>query len=178
MPETDIRVTTQTSLMKVHPAEADLSILLGEADDWPDLVTYPLFTRRLVVAAAPSLLSGFNRKQYDSLDGKTLIVHENRPNAWANWSKALNAPAPRAGKILRFDSMSTVVQAAARGLGFAIVSWPLSERWFDSGELVRVFDTEWITDEYFFLAHRPAEQNRPDISQAVDWLLQELARDK
>ena len=56
MPDTDIRLTTQPSLMKAHPAEADLSVLLGK-DEWPDLVTHRLFPRRLVVACAPSLLS-------------------------------------------------------------------------------------------------------------------------
>ena len=81
---------------------------------------------------------------------------------------------PKASKILRFDSMSTVVQAAARGLGFAIVSWPLSQRWFASGQLVRVFKDEWVTDEVFYLAHRPGEQERLDIGQTIDWLLQEL----
>jgi len=48
---------------------------------------------------------------------------------------------PVAGKVLRFDSMSTVVQAAAQGLGFAIVSWSLSKNWFVSGALQRVFET-------------------------------------
>jgi DNA-binding transcriptional LysR family regulator len=177
MPDTDIRVTTQTSLMKEHPAEADLSILLGDEDEFPNLVTHLLFTRSLVVAAAPALLKGFDRRHYKSLDGQTLIVHENRPNAWTNWSKALKAPLPKAGKILRFDSMSTVVQAAASGLGFAIVSWPLSEQWFESGKLVKVFDTEWITDESFYLAHRPGEQDRADIARTSEWLLQQFRRD-
>ncbi len=177
MPETDIRVTTQTSLMKEHSAEADLSVLLGENDDWPELVTYPLFTRRLVVAAAPSTIEGFDRKDFNSLDGQTLIIHENRPKAWANWARAVGVPTPKAGKILRFDSMSTLVEAAARGLGFAIVSWPLSKTWFESGQLVRVYDTEWVTDECFHLAHRPGEQERLDIGRTIDWMLQELRDD-
>ena len=85
------------------------------------------------------------------LDGQTLIIHENRPKAWAKWARAVGVPTPKAGKILRFDSMSTLVEAAARGLGFAIVSWPLSKTWFESGQLVRVYDTEWVTDECFHL---------------------------
>jgi DNA-binding transcriptional LysR family regulator len=86
-------------------------------------------------------------------------------------------PTPKAGKILRFDSMSTLVEAAARGLGFAIVSWPLSKTWFESGQLVRVYDTEWVTDECFHLAHRPGEQERLDIGRTIDWMLQELRDD-
>ena len=173
MPDTDIRVSTQHSLVKEHSAETDISILLGSGD-WPDLVTYPLFGRRLVVAGAPSLLKGFDNSTIKSLDGQTLIVHENRPHAWRNWAKALDIEEPTAGKVLRFDSMSTVVQAVAQGLGFAIVSWPLSKNWFESGALQRVFETEWITDEYFYLAHRPEESERLDIVKLIEWIIREF----
>ena len=173
MPDTDIRVSTQPSLMKVHPAEADLSILLGNGD-WPELVTYPLFGRRLVVAAAPALMKTFDSSSFASLNGQTLIVHENRPNAWSNWARALEIPAPTAGNILRFDSMSAVVQATAQGLGFAIVSWPLSANWFHNGALQRVFDTEWVTDEHFYLAHRADEQEHPDIANLIEWITREI----
>jgi DNA-binding transcriptional LysR family regulator len=105
-------------------------------------------------------------------------VHENRPHAWRNWAKALEIEAPTAGKVLRFDSMSTVVQAVAQGLGFAIVSWPLSKNWFQSGALQRVFETEWVTDEYFYLAHRPEESERLDIAKLIDWIIREFASDE
>ena len=173
MPDTDIRVSTQQSLVKEHLAETDLSVLLGSGD-WPDLVTYPLFARRLVVAAAPSVLKDFDSSTFKSLDGRTLIVHENRPRAWSNWAKALEIETPTAGKVLRFDSMSTVVQAAAQGLGFAIVSWPLSKNWFRSGALQKVFETEWITDEQFYLAHRPEESERLDVVNLVNWIISEF----
>lgn len=177
MPDTDIRVSTQHSLVKEHSAETDLSILLGSGD-WPELVTYPLFARRLVVAGAPALLKGFDSSSFKSLNGQTLIVHENRPHAWRNWANALDIEAPTAGKVLRFDSMSTVVQAAAQGLGFAIVSWPLSKNWFESGALQRVFETEWITDEHFYLAHRPEESERLDIVKLIDWIIREFRSDE
>jgi len=177
MPDTDIRVSTQHSLVKEHSAETDLSILLGSGD-WPELVTYPLFARRLVVAAAPSVLKDFDSSSFKSLNGQTLIVHENRPHAWRNWATALDIEAPKAGNVLRFDSMSTVVQATAQGLGFAIVSWPLSKNWFESGALQRVFETEWVTDEYFYLAHRPEESERLDVANLIDWIIREFQSDE
>jgi len=175
MPETDIRLTTQPSLMKVHPGEADLSILLGN-DEWPDLVTYRLFARQLVVGCAPELMMGLMAGQdgasYDCLDGQTLIVHENRPRAWENWARRLGIPPPRAAKIIRFDSMASVVQAACQGLGVAIVSWPLARSRFESGALVKVFDELVDTDEYFCIAHRPEEAARPDVARLIEWLIE------
>ncbi len=173
MPDTDIRLTTQPSLMKSHPAEADLSILLGK-DEWPDLVAHRLFAWRLVVACAPSLMPTLDPKSFDCLNGKTLIVHENRPHSWENWARALGVAPPRAGKIIRFDSMSSLVQAAAQGLGVALVSWPLSRNWFESGALVRVFDRVVETGEFFCLAYRPGEAERMDIAQLIEWIVGEF----
>jgi DNA-binding transcriptional LysR family regulator len=169
MPDTDIRVITQPSLMQVHPSDADLSVLLGTGD-WPELVTYPLFSRRILTACSPGLKKKAKFTSCADLDGQTLIVHENRPHSWVNWARAMAIAPPRAKKVFRFDSMAAVVQAAAQGLGVAIVSWPLSESYFQSGALVRAFEDEVTTDEQFYLAHRPEEKDRPEIVELINWM--------
>ena len=173
MPDTDIRVMTQPSLMKVHPSDADLSILLGNGE-WPELVTYPLFSRQILTACSPELKRKIGFKSFADLDGQTLIVHENRPHSWVNWARALDIPPPRAGKIFRFDSMSAVVHAAAEGLGVAIVSWPLARSWFQSGSLVRAFEDEVDTEEHFYLAHRQEEHERQEVVDIISWIIDEF----
>ncbi|MGI9287106.1 MAG: LysR substrate-binding domain-containing protein, partial [Pseudomonadales bacterium] len=154
--ETDIRVSTQRSGMNTHPAEADLSVLLGH-DDWSELTTYRLFARRLVTACAPSLLKKQKFESYDSLNGHTLIVQDSGRDSWEQWAATLDIPAPKPKKLIRFDSMSAVVRAAEQGLGIALVSWPLAKDRFTSGALVRVFETELETGDNFYLAHRPED---------------------
>lgn len=177
MQGTDIRVMTQPSMMKVHPADADLSILLG-AGDWPDLQTIPLFSRRVMTACSPGLKEKFGFSSYSDLDGRTLIVHENRPQSWVNWAKALGIPPPRAGQIYRFDSMSAVVQAAAEGHGVALVSWPLSQRWFESGALVRALGDQVETKEKFYVAHRAEERDREEVARLAEWIVDEFQLDE
>jgi len=177
MPDTDIRVMTQPSLMKVHPADADISILLG-TDEWPDLDTIPLFSRRIVAACSPALKSEFGLSSYSDLDERTLIVHENRPQSWVNWARQLGIPPPKANKILRFDSMASVVQAASEGHGVAIVSWPLSKQWFDSGKLVPAFDDQVATKEKFYVSYRPDETKRQEVARLIDWIVQEFQLNK
>ncbi len=89
----------------------------------------------------------------------------------------IDLPEPSAGNILRFDSMSSVVQAAVQGLGFAIIPLPMSQNWFKTGALIKLFDTEWVTDEQFHLAHRAEELNRPEVIEFVQWLIQEFKHD-
>lgn len=173
MPATDIRVMTQPSMMKVHPADADLSILLGEGD-WPDLLTVPLFSRRIMTACSPALKQKFGFKSFSELDGRTLIVHENRPRSWENWARALGIAPPKPGKVYRFDSMAAVVQAAAQGHGVALVSWPLSESWFRSGALERALGDEVVTGEKFFVAYRSEESDREEIAPLINWIVSEF----
>jgi DNA-binding transcriptional LysR family regulator len=171
--ELDIRVSTQPSRQKTHPALADISILLGQGD-WPGLVTHRLFQRCFVVAGAPSLLKQGKVRSPVDLNKHTLLVHENRADAWDTWARQAGVPAPRPKKLMRFDSMSEVARAAEQGLGFALVSWPVGADWFRSGSLVRVFEEEVQTGEYFFLAHLPDEDQRPEVRSLLDWMLREL----
>ena len=173
MPDTDIRLFMQPSQMKEHPADADLSILLGSGD-WPDLETVPLFRRRILTACSPAFKKRAGIKRPRDLDGLTLIVHENRPNSWVNWARAVNTAPPRPKKVLRFDSMAAVVQASAQGLGVAIVSWPLSERWFKEGSLVPALKERVVTDEYFHLAFRPGDTEREEVGALKDWIEEEF----
>lgn len=174
---TDIRLTTQPSLMKVHPTEADLSILLGKGD-WPELQCYRLFARKLVVGCAPQLKASLDTSSFSCLDGQTLLVHENRPQAWENWARALGIPPPRPANIIRFDSMSSVVQAATQGLGFALVSWPLSRLHFEKGELARVFEQTVDTGEHFYIAHRRDENTTPEVARLIEWLIEAFGSHK
>lgn len=173
VPGTDIRLFMQPSLMKAHPTDADLSILLG-AGDWPDLETTALFRRRILTACSPAFRKTTKLRRYRDLDGLTLIVHENRPNSWTNWARAVNTAPPRPAKVLRFDSMAAVVQAAAQGLGVAIVSWPLSERWFQEGMLVPALNDRVVTDERFYLSCRPEDSERKEIVALRDWITREF----
>jgi len=171
--KSDLRLSTRPSVMKVHPPEADASVLLG-APQWPQLVTHELFERKVGVACSRGLFSKVAVHDYRDLDGQTLIVHDSRPDEWSHWAKALGIAAPRPGKLLRFDTMSSVARATEQGMGFALISWPLAQEWFHSGALIRVFDQEVSTGESFFLAYREEDESRIEIRTLCDWMLGEF----
>jgi len=176
-PATDIRILTQPSSMDVHPAEADISILVGNGQ-WQGLEAHRLFAHRFVVACAPSLRAEIDLQSANPLDGQTLIVHEGRRSAWDRWSESIGAPRVRPGKLIRLDSMSAIARAAEKGLGIALVSWPLGKAWFDSGGLSRVFGEEFDTGDSFFLVLRPEEGARQEVRNLKNWLLDNFYTDE
>ena len=143
----------------------------------PDEQHTPLFPHRVMTACSPEFLEQNALSRYRDLDGLTLIVHESRPNSWMHWARAVNTAPPRPGKVLRFDSMSAVVQGAAQGLGVALVSWPLSDRWFSEGALVPALNDRVVTDEKFFVAVRPGESEREDVAALRQWIVTEFGKD-
>jgi DNA-binding transcriptional LysR family regulator len=73
--------------------------------------------------------------------------------------------------------MAAVVQAAAQGHGVALVSWPLSERWFKSGELVPALDDRVETGEKFYVAYRAEEYEREEVARLINWIIKEFQSD-
>ena len=171
--KTDIRVTTQSSAMTEHPADADISILLGEPQS-ADLKSYRLFARKVVVACSREYLERNPIESYEQLGGQTLLVHDKWPNAWESWAEQVGVSSPLPGKLLRSDTMLAIARAAQQGLGVALVSWPLGRDWFDNNSLIRVFDEEVPTGNAFYVAHRADDLERPEIRKLRDWIVTEF----
>ena len=172
MPDTDIQILTQPNKLTEHPAEADLSILFGYSKT-SKVKAQELFPCDLVVAASPKLAKKMNTSTYDCLNQQTLIVHENRANAWTEWSQAAKIPKIKPAKMIRFDTMSSVMEAVARGLGLGIIYLPLGMNWIESGKIVRLFEDSTY-GESFYLACREEDTKREDIQKITDWLVKEF----
>lgn len=68
--------------------------------------------------------------------------------------------------------MIAVARAAERGLGAALVPVPLSDAWFQSGSLLKLFDHELVGRDGYYLAHRKEDESREDIRALRQWILQ------
>jgi DNA-binding transcriptional LysR family regulator len=71
--------------------------------------------------------------------------------------------------------MIAVARAAERGLGAALVPLPLSEAWFQSGSLVRLFEHEFVARDGYYFAYRKGDEALPDIRALRTWILQTFA---
>ena len=169
----DIRVTTQSSAETEHPPDSDLSILLGDPMR-RTLTTHRLFPRKVVVACSRTYLEQNPVRTYGDLNGKTLLVHDKSEDSWENWAKQVGVRTPAPGKLVRSDSMSAIASAAEQGLGIALISWPLGRHWFGRQSLVRVFDEEIETGNYFYVALRSEDAERREVQELCDWVIAEF----
>jgi LysR family transcriptional regulator, glycine cleavage system transcriptional activator len=171
--ETDIRIETTFSAPKTHPPEADLSIVVGTGP-WEGLTVHELFAQTFIAACSPSFLTENPVDSYADLNGKTLLLHEERRDAWERWALGLNIPSIKPNRLVRLDTMSAVVLAAEQGVGIALVPSRLSADRFAAGGLVKLFAAdELATNESYFLLHRPEDHAREDLQELTRWILSE-----
>src|SRR5450432_4241614 len=91
--ETDIRIETTVSAPKTHPPEADLSIVVGSGP-WTGLQVHELFAQSFIAACAPAYLLENPIDTFADLDRQTLLVQEDRLDAWDRWAHSLGVDSP------------------------------------------------------------------------------------
>jgi LysR family glycine cleavage system transcriptional activator len=127
-PEIEIQVGTSDEASEKLPADADLSIRLFRkppAGTRSDI----LFPLRMVPAGSAQFRKNLEVNDEKIVSDFPLIVHEARPKAWAEWSKASGIGLPDNPKVTRLSSMIAVVRAAEQGIGAALVPVPLADQW-------------------------------------------------
>ena len=168
--ETDIRIETSFSAAKAHPPDADLSIVVG-AGPWEGLIVHELFAQSFIAACSPGFQVDNPIRSYADLNGKTLLLHEERRDAWERWAQGLGIESIKPNRLVRLDTMSAVVLAAEQGVGVALVPSRLCADRFAEGGLVKLFDAELTTHESYVLLQRPEDAEREDLQELTRWIL-------
>jgi LysR family glycine cleavage system transcriptional activator len=170
--ESDIRIETTFAAPKTHPPEADLSIVVGTGP-WDGLTVHQLFAQSFIAACSPSYLLENPIDEYRDLNGQTLLLHEERRDAWDRWALGLDIAPIKPGRLVRLDTMASVVVAAEQGIGVALVPARLSADRFAAGGLVKLFTAELQTNESYVLLHRPEDRAREDLQELTRWIIRE-----
>ena len=172
-PETDLQIATRSAPPEPHSTDADVSVALGTGQ-WPDLLTRRLFAQTFVPACSPGLLQTSGVSQFTDLARESLIVHSRRIDLWDRWAEQAGLANLQPRQQIRFDTMSAVVDAAERGVGFALVSAPLARARFDIGTLSQVFSQQVGTGESYFAVTRAADASLPAVRALLDWMVSEF----
>jgi LysR family glycine cleavage system transcriptional activator len=172
-PDIDIQIDTSEPHPKTHPPTADVSILLSDAPP-PGVNAAKLFSLRLAAVCAHEKAPEVMRLGREVFRETALIVHRSRPFAWASWAQEVGLEAPEPKNIIELDSMFSVVRAAERGIGVALVPTALCGAWFETGALVRIFPIELALSDTYYLVSRPRDAEKPEVMAVTEWALEEF----
>lgn len=173
-PDIDIRLDSQQPRPSVHPSDADASILL--ATRRPDGVrATPLFDLTLAAVGSPGLRASLGPPPATLPPDPVLLVHGSWPDAWSQWAAARRVELPVSASVIVIDTMFSLVRAAERGMGLALVPARLCDAWLSTGQLVRICAEDLTTDETYWFATRDSDAERPEVRALRDWVLMEFA---
>lgn len=173
-PEIDIQIDTRDPRPSTHPASADVSILISDAEP-QGVQCSRLFSLSLTAVCAPQHTAAVARLGGSIFKEMALIVHKPRPHAWANWAEEVGLDTPEPKNVLELDTLHAVVRAAEQGIGVALVPTVHCEAWFRSGALARIFSVELPTADTYYLAIRLKDADKPDIRAFSDWMSAEFS---
>jgi LysR family glycine cleavage system transcriptional activator len=139
---------------------------------WPGAVLHHLFDERVAPVCSPAFQARHGLEAEADLVGAPLLQQTTRPAIWAEWYGSLGLPGDQAGHGPRFDQFSMLAEAAAAGLGVALLPQFLIEEELASGRLVRIGRHALQTEHGYYLAVPEIKSAEETVCDFRDWLLQ------
>jgi len=166
---TNINLLPEDRVADLTADGVDMAIRYG-AGHWAGLESACLFTETIIPVCSPETLKAHPVAHWQDLLKAPLVHHRGRP--WGMWFETfgLNAP-PLRGPV--FEDSGLQVEAAVRGLGFALVRNGLVEAEIADGRLVRPLEGAVASKFGYFVVWRPDSRKLVRIHALRDWLLAE-----
>ena len=151
----------------------DAAIHFG-GEDWPNAGFAKLFDEQLIVVAAPQFLARHNVHVPADLPGLSLLQLESRPAAWRAWFGHHGVdPAEPQGML--FDQFAPMVEAAAQGLGIALLPQFLARAEIAEGRLITLFGAGVPGAGSYYLVWPKTGAWYPPLQAFRAWLAGECA---
>jgi len=143
----------------------DVAIQYGEGE-WPGVVSDLLLEEELVAVTAPGLATdGAKIDDFDWLDMTT------RPWMWSTWLAARHPQGANMRTGSKFENFNMVIEAAARGLGVAVLPTFYIREELASGRLVTPFGAPLASGRGYYLVRPETEKLSAKVAVFRQWLI-------
>ncbi len=168
-PHVTIDIAVRLDRVDLDTEPFDAVIQRGPVEpDTPGVL--PLFGEELIVVAAPSLLAGRQSLDDDHLAELPLLQQSTRPTLWLEWFQAAGIDPRTTLRGHRFEQFSMLIEAAAAGMGVALVPRLLVGRELASGRLKKASANALAGAFPYRLTYRPGGETQPALREFLDWI--------
>src|SRR5688500_8601231 len=168
-PDIKLNLTTRHGELDFRAEPLDAAICLG-VPPLTGLESVELRSETILPFCSPAARAGGTFESAADVRRLPLLVLISRPDAWERWLAAHGASAEDVHSMM-FDAFGPIIEAAAAGLGAALLPTFLVEKELARGELVPVIDLPIAGDEAYHLVW-PAERSLyPPLLAFRQWLL-------
>jgi LysR family glycine cleavage system transcriptional activator len=142
---------------------------------WPGTQGRLLMPEPMITVASPAMAAQRERWTPSDVAGLPLLQASTRPYAWRHWFESLGLAVDKDMAGPRMELFSMLSEAAAQGLGVALVPRMLVDNELASGRLVQLLPQEFLSDRQYYLIHPENRPASPALNAFADWLDAEAA---
>ncbi len=165
-PYVDLRILTNNNRADIAGEGLDFAIRFGDGS-WSGLESVPLVEAPIAPVCAPGIASRLRAPE--DLRRESLL-RSYRADEWPRWFAAAGLPSPMIRGLI-FDSSVTMAEAAAQGIGVALVPVRMFSRDIAQGRLVAPLDIQVDLGRYWLTSLKSKRQTRA-MRDVSEWLLE------
>ncbi|MFC5309801.1 transcriptional regulator GcvA [Azospirillum rugosum] len=173
-PDILVDVSTSEHTVDFVAEPIDLALRYGFGP-WPGAEATLFMREEMGIFCAPALPRQAPLVSPADLPAHRLLVHTTRPEAWPDFFAAHGMAPPDTGQSPGFEHFFMITEAAALGMGVALLPVFLVRDELASGRLVQPFPHTLRPAKAYYLLHGPGRGRSRKIALFMDWLLQEAA---
>ncbi len=174
-PGLSVDLSTGDRLVNFATEPLDIGIRYGYGD-WPGCTVRFLMPETVSLFCAPSLLARRGAiAQLADLRQHRLLYHSTRPQAWPDFFAALDLPPPGPPQGPGFEHFFMIIEAAAAGMGLALLPEFLVQDDLAQGRLIQPLPVRIRNPRAYYLVHGKGAERRAKVAAFCTWLLGEAA---
>ena len=170
--DVDVQFTSLLSRDRVQESEPDGVFMYGEGV-WPGRVCDYLFGRKMLLVASPSILERNPLTSLEEVKNFPLLRHFEAPHSWDEFCDEHGFSLPQQTRFIRYEFYSTMLKAAAAGMGMALVPAVFAQEELQRGELVNPLQLGSSSRYGYYFVFPERQQNDPALAMFRSWLLEE-----
>jgi DNA-binding transcriptional LysR family regulator len=161
----DLRIEIEQEQRFADLGRVDLALRYGRGN-WEGVVAEPLFDETLIPVATPEIAARLGQAPSPDRLLALPLIHEAYEDGWRTWLASHGRPLPARPQDRRLEDHDLVLQAAALGLGIALLRRPYGEARLADGRLVALYDAGPPNHLRFHLVTRPGRR-RPAVERLI-----------
>ncbi len=167
-PEIDLTLQVSIPLLDVVAEDADLTVRFGTGR-YADVEHVCLMKDEVTPLASPAFVREHGPfESAQDLEGVPLLRSPLEP--WRTWFAAHDLDWPEPNEGSQFNDIGLMCDAAAAGMGVALVRLKLGAPWLENGTLVRLFATDTASPHAHYLCWRTGTMDRWECAAFTEWL--------
>jgi len=171
-PEIDLTLQVSIPLLDVVAEDADLVIRFGTGR-YADMEHMCLMTDEVTPLASPAYIRA--NGPFDTMEElKSAKLIKSPLEPWRTWFLAHGADGVEPAEGSSFNDIGLMCDAAAQGLGIALVRLKLGQPWLENGALERISGRNVPSPHAHYLCWRTGAMDRWEVAAFAEWLKKSL----